>query len=70
MMYSSAGNDSRNGVEKFRVVLDLRQPVKASDLKWWRNRRSFREYFNGVDFSSFAIGRFFYRPGKRDKGRR
>ena len=68
IIYSSTGNNAKEGVEKFRIILDLKEPIKAEDLKWWRNRRAFRKFFDGVDFSSFAIGRFFYRPSKYDKG--
>ena len=69
IIYNSTGNQASKGIEKFRIIITLKEPVLASDLKYWRRSASFKQFVAGVDESSFAIGRFFYRPSKFDKDR-
>lgn len=68
VIYNSSGNDSAAGVEKFRVIIKLASPVKASDIRHWRRKRDFVEFFKGVDDAAFSIGQPFCRPSKYDKG--
>ena len=72
IIYNSANNDTKNGVEKFRVILTLTEPILAKDMAYWRkdkdNRPKLLKFFKGVDISSFDVGRFFYRPSRCDKG--
>ena len=74
IIYNSANNNAKTGVEKFRVILTLTEPIIAKDLSHWRkdenNRKQLLKFFKGVDVSSFDVGRFFYRPTKHDAGRR
>lgn len=67
LIYNSTGNSPE--VDKFRIILSLKQPIIASDLRYYRNDKRFMQLFDGVDKSSFAIGRFFVRPSKYDKTR-
>ena len=62
-------NSSSNKIEhnKFRIILILKEPVDAYSLRYWRNRNSFKQMFDGIDLSSFSVGRFFYIPSKFDK---
>lgn len=66
IIYNSTGNSASQGIEKFRVILDLKEPVKAYDLTWWMNKKAFIDYFNGVDKTTFYRARFFYRASKYD----
>lgn len=63
IFYHSSGNSGE--LEKFRIILKLKDPIIASDLKIWRAKLA--KEFNGIDTSSFAIGRFFYVPSRYDK---
>lgn len=67
IIYNSTGNKCSEGIEKFRLILTLKDPIIASDLEHWRTTNKFKVLFHGCDFSSFAKGRFFYRPSKYDK---
>lgn len=63
--YSSTGNTKQH--EKFRLILFLKEPVDAYSLRHWRNTAKFKNIFKDVDFSCFAVGRFFFIPSKYDK---
>ena len=67
VIYNSTGNQLSKGIEKFRIIIQLKEPIIASDLEHWRTTDKFKKYFEGCDYSSFAIGRFFYRPSRYDK---
>lgn len=67
IIYNSTGNKLSEGIEKFRVIITLKDPVKAIDLRDARNEKKFIDFFDGCDKSSFAIGRFFVRPSRYDK---
>lgn len=66
IIYNSTGNKCSEGIEKFRLILALKDPIIASDLEHYRSFNKFKVIFHGCDFSSFAKGRFFYRPSKYD----
>lgn len=70
IIYNSTGNKESDGIEKFRLILKLKEPISANDLRFWKNENKFKEFFKGVDESSFAVGRFFYRPSRYDKDRK
>ena len=44
-IYSTSSNDLAHGKDRFRVILSLEEPVKASDLRHWRSQKSFAEFF-------------------------
>ena len=65
IIYNSTGNKLSEGVEKFRVIVSLKEPVLASDIKHYK--KDLCKLFKGVDESTFTVGRFFCRPSKFDK---
>lgn len=65
IIYNSASNTSEQN--RFRIILFLKEPVSALQLKLIRKTSKFKSYFEGVDFGTFAIGRFFKIPSKYDK---
>lgn len=69
IIYNSSSNKLSEGIEKFRMILTLKTPVTADDLRFWKKKRKERlaGFFKGVDLSSFDVGRFFYRPSRYDK---
>lgn len=64
LIYSSTGNSKSLGLDKFRIILELKEPVKYIDLK--HNKEKLLSYFEGVDDSTFDF-RFFVRPTAYDK---
>lgn len=68
VIYNSSSNNSKEGIEKFRLILNLEKPIYAKDLKYWRKFKKWKKIFEGCDESTFAIGRFFYMPNAYDKG--
>lgn len=66
-IYNSSSNDTSNGIERFRVLLPLKEEICAIDLKDYKKKLA-KNVFGGVDRSTFDIGRFFKIPSKYDKG--
>lgn len=65
IIYNSTGNTPEHN--KFRLILTLSEPITAHTMKHWRGQNTFHNFFDGVDFSTFSVGRFFYIPSKFDK---
>lgn len=71
VIYNSTGNSKKEHLEKFRMIVTLKEPVTALTLRHWYKQDEFKKFpmFKGCDLSSFHIGRYFVAPSKYDKDR-
>lgn len=64
LIYSTTGNSKSLGLDKFRIILELKEPITLRDLE--QNRPNLASFFDGCDISSFCW-RGFHRPSRYDK---
>lgn len=65
--YTSHNHWKTYGVQKFRVILPLAEPITVAQLR--ERRDAILKWLNGVDPSTLAIGRCFYLPSCSKNGK-